>query len=245
MAKDNKTNRLGIACLIFGILSLLFGWFPVFGWGLIITTWVLVSISLKKNKNKLAIAGLVLSIIGLLFAGLTFYGILNYEQPKEETKKPIEINKEEPIKEEVPIEKKVEVKTEPTIIKEEVPIEIKTEVVDDCPQFKELVMKYSKNKGKNIVLFNKYSAYSEKSENVKGWKIQGGWNYIGDRFFVCHKGNKVGQNVENYYCGDDVEIMSEVKKKVIDKYGNIIEILRKEMILVFDGQNKFVKTICK
>lgn len=73
-----KHSGLAIAALIVGILALLTGWFPLFGWifvvvGLILSIVALISANKKGNKKALAIVGLVLSIIGAISAGVVMW----------------------------------------------------------------------------------------------------------------------------------------------------------------------------
>ena len=70
-----KTSGLAIASLVLGILSILLGWIPFFGWIFIILTLVFsiiaLTVSTKNNQMKgrgMAIAGLVLGIVSLLIA---------------------------------------------------------------------------------------------------------------------------------------------------------------------------------
>jgi energy-coupling factor transporter transmembrane protein EcfT len=121
--------------------------------------------------------------------------------------------------------------------------EIKEEL-SKCPQFDTLKIKYSNSRSNYIVLFNKYSAYTETSESVDGWKIEGGWNYIGDRYLICHKGNKEGQNINNYYCGDVGEGSGKIIKKVTNEDGIIKETIKKEMILVYSENEEYIETLC-
>ncbi len=80
-----QTSGLAIASLIFGILSLIIGWIPVFGWLIFVLAIVLGFIALRKIKQDksltgsgLAIAGIVLGFISfvifILFFGLIFAG---------------------------------------------------------------------------------------------------------------------------------------------------------------------------
>lgn len=80
-----NTSGLAIASLVLGICSLILGWIPVIGWliitaGLVISIIALVKIS-KDNTlggKGMAIAGLVMSAIALIFYLVILIGALAY-----------------------------------------------------------------------------------------------------------------------------------------------------------------------
>ncbi len=71
---EKKTPALSIAAFVFGIISLILGWFPIFGWIFIVLSIVFGVISLKQIKignlpgREFAIAGLVLAGVGFVLA---------------------------------------------------------------------------------------------------------------------------------------------------------------------------------
>lgn len=72
--KNQKTSGFAIASLVLGILAVVLGWFPIFGWIFIIAAIVFGLFALIRiNKGLcsgrgIAIAGFVLGCIGLLIA---------------------------------------------------------------------------------------------------------------------------------------------------------------------------------
>jgi uncharacterized membrane protein len=79
-----KTSGLAIAALILGIVSVLFGWIPYFGWFLAIIGVVLGIIALMKISKSTEIKGKGLSITGIILSGIAivvyvilFFTIIN------------------------------------------------------------------------------------------------------------------------------------------------------------------------
>lgn len=64
--QDQKRDGMSITSLILGIIGLLAWFFPVCGFPTTIVGLIFGILGLKSSKRKLAIAGLVLSSIGLL-----------------------------------------------------------------------------------------------------------------------------------------------------------------------------------
>ena len=64
--KETKKNSLGLAGFILAIIALLTGWIPVLGW----IVWALGAlfsfIGIFKSPRGFAIAGLIISFIGLI-----------------------------------------------------------------------------------------------------------------------------------------------------------------------------------
>ncbi|MFB9052126.1 hypothetical protein ACFFVB_03455 [Formosa undariae] len=78
---QNESNGIGIAGFIFAMLGLFLGWIPLFGWFIWFLGAILSFIGVFKNPKGFAIAGLVISFIGLIlllfiFAGLAVLGSL-------------------------------------------------------------------------------------------------------------------------------------------------------------------------
>ena len=89
MAKKKRGNysNYAIATLVLGIISLFFGWFPIFGWIFIGLTILFGVIALKKLKEtkrlkgkNLAIAGIIMAIIGMFFAYYLFTTTLQSQE---------------------------------------------------------------------------------------------------------------------------------------------------------------------
>lgn len=64
---QKKTNGLGTAGFVLALLSLLFSWTPVVNWILWVLGFIFSFIGIFKSPRGLAIAGLVISCIVLLF----------------------------------------------------------------------------------------------------------------------------------------------------------------------------------
>lgn len=62
-----STNGMGIAGFVMALLTLFLGWIPVFGWVLWGLSLLFSFIGIFKRPRGLAIAGLILSIVGLVF----------------------------------------------------------------------------------------------------------------------------------------------------------------------------------
>lgn len=69
---ENKTNGIGIAGFVLSIVAIFLGWIPVFGWIIWLLGLILSAVGVFKTPKGLAIAGLVISLIGLLFLILFF-----------------------------------------------------------------------------------------------------------------------------------------------------------------------------
>ncbi|MDY4044168.1 MAG: hypothetical protein SOY65_10260 [Marinifilaceae bacterium] len=63
---QKKTNGLGTAGFVLALLSLLFSWTPVVNWILWVLGFIFSFIGIFKSPRGLAIAGLVISCIGLI-----------------------------------------------------------------------------------------------------------------------------------------------------------------------------------
>jgi len=63
----SKSNGNGTAGLVFALLTIFFGWFPVLGWIMWFLGLLFSFIGVFKSPRGLAIAGLIISIIGLVY----------------------------------------------------------------------------------------------------------------------------------------------------------------------------------
>lgn len=73
--EGKQSNGFGIAGFILALLTLFLGWIPIIGWLLWLLALVFSLVGIFKKPKGLAIAGLVLSVIGLITV-LTGVGIL-------------------------------------------------------------------------------------------------------------------------------------------------------------------------
>ncbi len=69
---EKKSNGIGTAGFVLALVSLFFGWVPVFGWIMWLLGLILSAVGMTKKPKGLAIAGLVISLIGILLLLLVF-----------------------------------------------------------------------------------------------------------------------------------------------------------------------------
>lgn len=67
-----KSNGIGVAGFVLALLALFLGWIPVLGWILWILGLVLSCVGVFKTPKGLAIAGLVISLLGLILLLFVF-----------------------------------------------------------------------------------------------------------------------------------------------------------------------------
>jgi hypothetical protein len=77
--QKNQSNGAGIAGFILALISLFIGWVPILGWLFWFLGLVLSFIGIFRKPRGLAIAGLIISLLGLIlllfiFAGLALLG---------------------------------------------------------------------------------------------------------------------------------------------------------------------------
>ena len=77
--KEKESNGAGTAGFVLAIISLFLGWVPFIGWLLWLLGLILSFVGIFKKPKGLAIAGLVISLLGFillvfLFAGLAILG---------------------------------------------------------------------------------------------------------------------------------------------------------------------------
>jgi len=75
MAPARQSNGCGIAGFVLALIALFLGAIPVVGWILWILGLVLSFVGLFKSPRGLAIAGLIISLIGIILI-LTLWGML-------------------------------------------------------------------------------------------------------------------------------------------------------------------------
>ncbi|MBI2146257.1 hypothetical protein HYU22_02885 [Candidatus Woesearchaeota archaeon] len=113
---------------------------------------------------------------------------------------------------------------------------------EDCPNLNLLNITENSD-GEWIVRFWEYKLErGDESADIAGWKLSGGLYW-----YACRKGERVGENSNYYYCGDDTDSygIPIAKKTVVDTKGNIINVIERNFILVFNENKEYVKTICK
>lgn len=69
---EKKTNGIGLTGFILAILGLFLGWIPVLGWIVWILGLIFSAIGMFKKPKGLAIAGLVISLIGVILIVVVF-----------------------------------------------------------------------------------------------------------------------------------------------------------------------------
>ena len=72
---QNKSNGVGTAGFVLALIAVFLGWVPVLGWILWLLGLILSFVGVFKLPRGLAIAGLVISLIGIILL-LTVFGAL-------------------------------------------------------------------------------------------------------------------------------------------------------------------------
>lgn len=70
--QSSRTNGVGVAGFVLALIAVFFGWVPVLGWILWLLGLILSACGIFKVPRGLAIAGLVISLIGLILLLLVF-----------------------------------------------------------------------------------------------------------------------------------------------------------------------------
>lgn len=70
------SNGVGIAGFVISIVGFFIGWIPVWGWVIWIVGLVLSSVGMYRRPRGLAIAGLVISLVSVLFILFVFSAII-------------------------------------------------------------------------------------------------------------------------------------------------------------------------
>ena len=73
--QEKKSNGVGTAAFVLALIALFLGWIPVLGWILWILGLILSFGGVFKKPGGMAIAGLVISLIGIILL-LTVFGAL-------------------------------------------------------------------------------------------------------------------------------------------------------------------------
>jgi hypothetical protein len=64
--QEKKSNGVGTAGFVLALIAIFFSWVPVLGWILWVLGLILSFVGVFKKPKGLAIAGLVISLIGLI-----------------------------------------------------------------------------------------------------------------------------------------------------------------------------------
>lgn len=74
--KDNQQlNAAGTAGFVLALIALFLGWIPVLGWILWLLGLIFSLVGIGKTPKGLAIAGLVISLIGIILLIVVFAGL--------------------------------------------------------------------------------------------------------------------------------------------------------------------------
>ncbi|SHI87110.1 hypothetical protein [Pseudozobellia thermophila] len=73
--QESKSNGTGTAGFVLALIALFLGWIPFLGWILWLLGVILSIIGLFKKPRGLAIAGVIISFLGLILLLLVFAGL--------------------------------------------------------------------------------------------------------------------------------------------------------------------------
>ncbi len=73
---EKKSNGVGTAGFVLALIAVFFGWIPVLGWLIWLAGLVLSFVGVFKEPRGLSIAGLVISLIGIILLVSVFGAIL-------------------------------------------------------------------------------------------------------------------------------------------------------------------------
>lgn len=74
--QSQKSNGIGTAGFVIALIALFLGWVPVLGWILWLLGLIFSFVGIFKKPKGLAIAGLVISLIGIILLMTVFGAIL-------------------------------------------------------------------------------------------------------------------------------------------------------------------------
>ena len=74
--QENKSNGTGVAGFVLALIALFLGWIPVLGWILWLLGLILSFVGIFKKPKGLAIAGLVISLLGFILLIFVFAGLV-------------------------------------------------------------------------------------------------------------------------------------------------------------------------
>jgi len=72
---EKKSNGIGTAGLVLALLAVFLGWIPILGWILWLLGLIFSFIGIFKSPRGMAIAGLVISLAGILLL-IAVYGVI-------------------------------------------------------------------------------------------------------------------------------------------------------------------------
>lgn len=72
---EKKSNGIGVAGFVLAIIALFLGWIPIFGWLIWLLGLIFSFVGVFKAPRGFAIAGLVISLIGIILLVLLFAGL--------------------------------------------------------------------------------------------------------------------------------------------------------------------------
>lgn len=73
---EKRSNGIGTAGFVCALLNLFLGWIPVLGWILWLLGLIFSGVGVTRKPRGLAIAGLVISLIGIIFLLVVFGAIV-------------------------------------------------------------------------------------------------------------------------------------------------------------------------
>ena len=73
---EKQSNGIGTAGFVLALLNLFLGWIPVLGWILWLLGLIFSCVGVTRKPRGLAIAGLVISLIGIIFLLVVFSAIV-------------------------------------------------------------------------------------------------------------------------------------------------------------------------
>jgi hypothetical protein len=73
---EKKTNGIGTAGFVLALIAIFLGWIPVLGWIIWLLGLIFSFVGVFKEPKGLSIAGLVISLIGIILLIVVFGAIL-------------------------------------------------------------------------------------------------------------------------------------------------------------------------
>lgn len=74
--REIKSNGIGTAGFVLALIALFFGWVPVLGWIVWVLGLIFSFVGIFKVPRGMAIAGLVISLFGILLLIVVFGGMI-------------------------------------------------------------------------------------------------------------------------------------------------------------------------
>ncbi|HLS30357.1 MAG TPA: hypothetical protein VK021_05840 [Flavobacteriaceae bacterium] len=72
-----QNNTMGITGFILALVALFIGWIPILGWMVWVLGLIFSIVGLTKEPKGFAIAGLIISFLGIILLIILFMGILS------------------------------------------------------------------------------------------------------------------------------------------------------------------------